>query len=164
MISQRKLSNLAEVHYKIDVSRAFRHVKMDPKDYSLLGLRLQDYFIDTYLPFGFQHGSAMFQHLSDAVRHIMTQEGYQVTNYIDDVIGHATISQVGPSFQFLKELLLELGFALSHKKMVPPTTKCICLGIEPDTETFRAAISPDKLEKKLKMCFQWRDKVKCKKM
>ena len=105
----------------------------------------------------------MFQHLSEAVRHIMTQEGYQVTNYIDDVIGHATISQAGPSFQFLKELLLELGFALSHKKMVPPTTKCICLGIELDTETFRAAISPDKLEKILKMCFQWRDKVKCKK-
>ena len=67
--------------YKIDVSRAFRHVKMDPKDYSLLGLRLQDYFIDTYLPFGLRHGSAMFQRLSDAVHHIMTQKGYQVTNY-----------------------------------------------------------------------------------
>ena len=106
--------------YKIDVSRAFRHVKMDPKDYSLLGLRLQDYFLDTCLPFGFRHGSAIFQCLSDAVHHFMSQKGHQVTNYIDDVIGHATVSQAGPSFQILKDLLLELGFGLSDKKMVPP--------------------------------------------
>ena len=104
--------------YKIDVSRAFRHVKMDPKDYSLLGLRLQDYFIDTCLPFGFRHGSAIFQCLSDAGHHFMHQKGHQVTNYIDDVIGHATVSQAGPSFQILKDLLL--GFALSDKKMEPP--------------------------------------------
>ena len=83
----------------------------------------------------------------------MTQKGYQVTNYIDDVIGHATISQAGPSFQFLTELLLELGFALSHNKVVPPTTKCLCLGIELDTEAFRAAIPPDKLEKNIKNVF-----------
>ena len=149
--------------YKIDVSRAFRHVKMDPKDYSLLGLRLQDYFIDTCLSFGFRHGSTMFQHLSDAVCHIMSQKGYQVTNYIDDIIDHATVSQAGTSFQFLKDLLLELGFALSDKKIVPPTTTCVCLGIEHDIETFWAAIPPDKLEKIFKMGFQWRDKVKCKK-
>ena len=133
--------------YKIDVSRVFRHVKMDPKDYSLLGLRLQDYFIDTCLSFGFWHRSAMFQCLNDAVRHIMSQKGYQVTNYIDNVIGHATVSQAGPSFQFLTDLLVELGFALSDKKIVPPTTKCICLGIELDPETFSAAIPSDKLEK-----------------
>ena len=102
---------------KIDVSRAFRHVKMDHKDYSLLGLRLQDYFIDTCLPFGFRHGSAMFEHLSDAVHHIMSQKGYQVTNYIDDVIRHATVSQAGPSFQFLKDLLLELDLPLVIRKL-----------------------------------------------
>ena len=106
--------------YKIDVSRAFCHVKVDPRDHSLLGLKLQEYFIDTCLPFGFRHGSAIFQCLSDAVRHFMGQKGFQVTNYIDDVIGHTTVSQAGPSFQFLKALLTDLGFALCNKKMVPP--------------------------------------------
>ena len=149
--------------YKIDVSRAFRHVKIDPRDYSLLGLKLQDYFIDTCLPFGFRHGSAIFQRLSDAVRHFMRQEGFQVTNYIDDVIGHATVSQAGPSFQFLKALLRELGFDLSAKKMVPPTTKCTCLGIDLDTETFEASIPRDKLAKILETCSQWKDRVTCKK-
>ena len=34
--------------YKIDISRAFRHVKIDPRDYFLLGLRHKNYFcLDT---------------------------------------------------------------------------------------------------------------------
>ena len=37
--------------YKIDVSRAFRHVKLDPSDYDLLGWSWNDAtFIDTCLP------------------------------------------------------------------------------------------------------------------
>ena len=57
--------------YKVDISRAFRHVKLDPKEYDLLGLRHERYYVDTSLPFGYRNGSALFQCLSDAVRHIM---------------------------------------------------------------------------------------------
>ena len=39
--------------YKIDLSRAFRHVKLDPRDYNLLGLRLNGLYIDSCFPFGF---------------------------------------------------------------------------------------------------------------
>ena len=46
--------------YKIDLSRAFRHVKLDPSDYNLLGLKLNKLYIDSCLPFGFRHGSALF--------------------------------------------------------------------------------------------------------
>ena len=35
--------------YKIDISRAFRHVKIDPRDYFLLGLRHESYFFDVCL-------------------------------------------------------------------------------------------------------------------
>ena len=62
--------------YKIDISRAFRHVKIDPRDYFLLGLRHQDYFLDTCLPFGYRNESGIFQRLSDAIRYIMRSRGY----------------------------------------------------------------------------------------
>ena len=104
--------------YKIDLSRAFRHVKLDPKDYNLLGLRLNGLYIDSCLPFGFRHGSALFQRLSDAVRFIMAQKGFSVTNYIDDIIGHSVISKSNAS-QTLRALLLELGFDISEKKSSP---------------------------------------------
>ena len=46
--------------YKVDISRAFRHVKLDPKEYDLLGLRHERYYVDTCLPFGYRNGSALF--------------------------------------------------------------------------------------------------------
>ena len=106
--------------YKIDPSRAFRHIKLDPKDYNLLGLFLDGIYYDSCLPFGFKHGSGIFQRISDAVRYIMYKFGFQVTNYIDDIIGHSVSSKANDSFQTLYKLLSDLGFEISAKKIVTP--------------------------------------------
>ena len=51
--------------YKIDISRAFRHIKIDPGDLDLLGLTWRDVtYIDMCLPFGSCHGSQIFQRVS----------------------------------------------------------------------------------------------------
>ena len=147
--------------YKIDLSRAFRHVKLDPKDYNLLGLRLNGLFIDSCLPFGFRHGSALFQRLNDAVCFIMAQKGFSVTNYIDDIIGHSVVSQSSNSFQYLRALLLELGFDISEKKVVTPATKVTCLGVDIDTEQFTVSIPPEKTAEILTECKAWVNKQEC---
>ena len=46
--------------FKVDVSRAFRHVKVDPGNYDLLGLEWQSFYIDTCIPFGTHHGNQIF--------------------------------------------------------------------------------------------------------
>ena len=33
--------------YKVDISRAFRHVKLDPRDYDLLGVCHVNWYVDT---------------------------------------------------------------------------------------------------------------------
>ena len=43
--------------YKLDISRAFRHLRIDPEDIDLLGIKHNACFIDGSLPFGFRHGS-----------------------------------------------------------------------------------------------------------
>ena len=106
--------------YKIDLSRAFRHVKINPKDYNLLGLYQDNLYFDLCLPFGFKHGSAILQQISDAVRFIMQKsgyQGYQVMNYIDEIIGHSVCSKANQSFDTLKALLGELGFDISQRKI-----------------------------------------------
>ena len=145
------------------ISRAFRHVKIDPKDYNLLGLSSDDIYFDSCLPFGFKFGSAIFQKLSDAVRYIMSIFGFQVTNYIDDIIGHSVASKAGKSFDTLHKLLTELGFDISHKKVVSPATKVVCLGVEIDTEKFTVSITKDKIEKIISLCKKWTDKTYCSK-
>ena len=46
--------------YKVDVSCAFRHLKIDPGDYDLLGLNWQGVNVDTCVLFGSRHGSQFF--------------------------------------------------------------------------------------------------------
>ena len=43
--------------YIIDLKRAFRHAKLNPKDYNLLGLYLAGAYLDSSLNFGFNHAS-----------------------------------------------------------------------------------------------------------
>ena len=102
--------------YKIYIKRAFRHVKLDPKDYDLLGLRQDGWFLDTCLPFGFHHGSALFQCVSDAVRHMMRQRDYGIINYIGDILGIDLPSSVDASFDALSALLVHLGFEISQNR------------------------------------------------
>ena len=147
--------------YKIDIKRAFRHVKLDPRDYDLLGLRQDNWFLDTCLPFGFRHGSVLFQRLSDALRHMMRQIGHDVINYIDDILGIDLPSRVDASFDALSSLLEQLGFEISQNKLVTPSTCVNCLGVLVDTKNFTLSVPPPKMQEILHNCQTWHRKSTC---
>ena len=147
--------------FKIDISRAFRHVKIDPGNYSLTGLYHNSYYIDTCLAFRYRNGSAIFQRLTDAIRYIISTKGHTVTNYIDDIIGYGLKSKVDHSFQELYSLLQDLGLNISDHKLVHPTTKAICLGVEINTENFTISVPPQKLKEIRLACQDWLTKTHC---
>ena len=149
--------------FKIDISRAFRHVKLDPGNYNLTGLYHNSYYIDTCLVFGYRNGSAIFQRLTDAIRYIMSTKGHTVTNYIDDIIGYGLKSKVDHSFQDLYSLLQDLGLNISDHKLVYPTTKAICFGVEIDTENFTISVPPQKLKEIRLACHDWLTRTHCSK-
>ena len=93
----------------------------------------------------------------------MAQKGFSVTNYIDDIIGHSVISKSNDSFQTLRDLLLELGFDISEKKVVEPSTKVTCLGVDIDTEKFTVSIPPEKITEILTEWHIWADRQECSK-
>ena len=74
--------------YKVNISRAFRHIRINPGDLDLLGLKHEQLFIDRTLPFGFRHGSVFFQHCTDAVQFIMKNKLKfpNLYNYINDLV------------------------------------------------------------------------------
>ena len=46
--------------YKINLQRAFRHFKLDPRDINKTGLQfLGEYYVNTAVPFGYRHGSVL---------------------------------------------------------------------------------------------------------
>ena len=76
----------------------------------------------------------------------MRQNDFSVLwNYIDDLIYTGLPSKIYPSYQFLLNLLQDLGLAISQEKLIPPTTLAICLGILVDTKTRIISIPVDKL-------------------
>ena len=134
--------------FKVDISRAFRHIRIDPGDIDLLGLQHRDkLYLDLSLPFGYRLGAFFFSKISDAVRYIMNKNGHNaLVNYIDDLIYCGLPSNIGSSYQFLLDLLQELGLDISAKKLCPPSTKVICLGIMFDTVNRSISILDNKLQ------------------
>ena len=131
-----------------------------PADIDLLGIKFdQKYYIDRSIPFGFRHGSQIFQRCTDAIRHIMASNGFHTFfNYIDDLIYIGLPSEIQTSFQFLTNLLQQLGLDISTKKLVPPATSVICLSILIDSVRKTISIPPDKLSQINAMCRDWNDK------
>ena len=147
---------------KIDVSRVFHHIKLDPHDYDLLGLKWDDaFYMDTCLPIGSRRGTQIFQHMSDAVHYVMRRNGFTVVNYVDDFVGIGILGVTQASYHFLLALLKRLGLDVSEKKVIHPGTKVVCFGVEIDTVNCTIAIPQDNLLNIVKSVNEWLHKTSC---
>ena len=144
--------------FKVDISRAFRHIRIDPGDIDLLGIRHSNAYINTFLAFSFKHGSTSFQPCSDAIRHIMRQNGVpHLWNYIDNWFALSDISCV-PIF---------IGFVTPassrHKsgKISSTHDSSYLFGYSDDTKTRTISIPPDQLLEITQLCDSWIPKCYC---
>ena len=70
---------------KVDVSRAFRNLRVDPGDVLNFGIQWQGcQYLDALAAFGWVHGSWAFQMMSNTIAYVMAQQGYKMFPYIDD--------------------------------------------------------------------------------
>ena len=143
--------------YKTGISRAFRHLKIDPGDIDLLGLKHGDYYVDGMLPFGFRHGSIFFQYCSDTVWYIMQNKFNYLNlyNYIDDLVYTGLPGDIHQSYQTLMALLQELGLEISTSKLIEPNNIAVCLGIEINSVNRNLRIPDDKLKQIKKICLAY---------
>ena len=147
--------------FKIDISRAFRHIKVDPADYDLLGLYWNGHFLDTCVPFGSRHGTQIFQRVSDAVRYVVRRHGYKIMNYVDDFFGVGTPRHARDAFDCLYTVLNALGLSISKKKLVRPGTQAICLGVLIDSEKGTISIPEEKMRQIIDLVNSWGVKKSC---
>ena len=80
------------------------------------------------MEYRFKHGSAIFQHMFNAVHFIMTQESHQIWNYIDNFLCVPLPAKIKGSYSRLQFLLRQLGLNISSNKLVPPTIQVVSLG------------------------------------
>ena len=110
----RKLSRGALMH-KINLSRAFRQLKVDPADYPLLCLQRQEEY---YVAFGHRTGAMGCSRLTDFLRYVHSKHGYYLMSYIDDLLGEEVGSKSKKSFNTMCRLFYILCVGLLPKSML----------------------------------------------
>ena len=139
--------------YKVDLSRAFRQLPIDPSDYNLLCLKWDNkYYSDKFCPFGHRFGSLSCSRLSDFFRYIMYQKNHVIFSYVDDLLGVGLGSTIHDSFNELLQLLQDLGFPISKSKLRSPSFVCNCLGIIINVKNSTVSVPPEKLVEVMKKC------------
>ena len=133
--------------FKIDLSRYFRQIPLDPGDYSLIGYIINGkIYFDKVLPMGMRSAPYIAQRITNAIAFIHCSLHYFILNYVDDFMGAELKDKVWQAYNALTQLLESLRVETSKEKIVPPTTRLEFLGITFDSETMTMEISKTKLE------------------
>ena len=110
--------------FKIDLSRYFRQIPLDPGDYSLIGYVIQGkIYFDKVLPMGMRSAPYIEQRLTNAITHIHTRLGFFLLNYVDDFVGAEEKHTIWEAYNKLTLLLQDLRVATAPEKIVPPHNK-----------------------------------------
>ena len=74
--------------YKVDLKRAYRNLRSDPRDFSVLGLSWQGrQYVDISVPFGLKTGASACQMVTYSIFHLMKESGHWTCAYLDDIVG-----------------------------------------------------------------------------
>ena len=139
--------------FKKDLSRAYRQLRVDPRDYHYLGFKHNgQLYFDIAPPFGLRSATMMCQRTTSAVTFMFTSLGFSCTNYIDDFGSAETPAKSPAAFHALGQLLRDLGLQSSPDKDSPPSTSMVFLGVLFNTVDMTMRVTPDRLSDLLSQC------------
>ena len=138
--------------WKVDLSRWFLQLPVDPGDYDKLGVIWRGaWFIFLSFVWGCRHAGYNAQRVSSAILFILQRIGlekfksaYNAMVYIDDFAGAELGQKAWEAFKDLKKLLTDLGIVESEKKALPPSSTMVFLGVEFDTVEMCMRVSSEK--------------------
>lgn len=160
---------------KLDLSDAFRHILVDPRDWELLGstwpILMPDgsthtgYFFDMFLPFGLRSSPALFLKFVSGLRYVMAQRGAApLWNYLDDFWTCGPPAPSDSCFHNLDIMLrtcTDMGFTTNPAKTVLPSTSLVLLGVQLDTVTQELRIDHSRLTEIMDLLEHWSTKRRC---
>ena len=133
--------------YSIDLSRAYRQLRIDPQEWPLLGLTWRgQYFFDRALAFGGTWHAAACQRVTNSLRHIMAKSTAKIWPYLDDIVGLADdLHTATRDFKHLRSLMTQFHLEEATHKAVEPTRQLTWIGIRFNLVDMTMSIPADKL-------------------
>ena len=146
--------------FKVDLSRYFRQIPIDPGDYSLIGYVVNgEIYFDKVLPMGMRSAPYIAQSITNAIAHIHKVLGYFLLNYVNGFVGAEVREIAWQAYNSLTQLLQDLKVDTAPEKILPPKTRLEFLGITFDSKTMTMEVSPDKLKDMKTELHGWLDKT-----
>jgi Reverse transcriptase (RNA-dependent DNA polymerase) len=148
---------------KIDVKAAYKLVPVRAEDWPLLGFKWRDkYYYERTLPFGLKSSCRQWEVYATALHHFINNDiGIRdVIHYVDDFL-FVEESLVDAELHLADTLALcdRLGVPIAHDKTEGPVTKLTFLGIQLDTVSMTAQLSPDKLQQLTLLLTSWANRT-----
>ena len=132
--------------YKIELKRAYRNLRSDPHNFSVLGLSCQGkHHVDVSVPFGIKTGAFACQMVTDSITHLMKTSSYWTCVYLDDIVGVSPPNNAFSTFLSLNNLITSPGLPINQDKVSQPVDNLTCLGINIDVKSGTLTIPPQKI-------------------
>ncbi len=132
--------------FKRDLRKAYRQIKIDPRDIPMLGFMWQgQLFFYTVLAMGLRSAAFICQRMTNAINYIYHNMGYSAENYIDDFGGCERAALAWEAFAALHSLFQLLGVEEAENKAVAPNVCMIFLGIQFNTIDMTMSIDSGRL-------------------
>ena len=142
--------------FKVDLSRYFRQIPLDPGDYLLIGYVInRKIYFDKVLPMGMRSAPYIAQRITDAIAYIHRSLKFFILNYVDDFVGAEHYKTVWAAYHALTHLLSILKVETSLDKIVTPTTRLEFLGITFDSISMTMEISKEKMREVQQELHTW---------
>ena len=101
--------------FKIDLSRYFRQLPLDPGDYSLIGYIIDGkVYFDKVLPMGLRSAPYIAQRVTNAIAYIHCKLEFFLLNYVDDFVGAEVKERIWEAYQALTTLLEKIKVDTGH--------------------------------------------------
>ena len=131
---------------KVDISRAFRNVPVDPRDAVKCGIQHEgQFYLDKFLVFGAVNGTMIFERISDAIRYVLGEQKVTVWNYIDDTFAAVEEKGADEKFKIVCSVIQELGLPLNPEKVQEPSDVMAIMGITVDVVSKTLSIPAAKM-------------------
>ena len=117
--------------YKLDLSRGYRQLRLDPLDWPLMCIQHDgQFYLDLCPPFGLRTAAMMMERTTMAVCYIHGLHGFTSKPYIDDFGGAGTLCvEASKALATLQAISKLLGLEEAPAKTCEPSTSMIWLDI-----------------------------------
>ena len=144
---------------KRDLARAFRQFPVDPGDMHVLGFAWEgNLYFDKTLPMGLRSSPLSCQRITNAVRHIFQGRGFDLVNYLDDLVTAEKWEMAEQADEEMGQVLIEGGLVEKPSKHIRPVVEMVFLGVLHNTETLTLAVSQERLLELSGLLSDWLDR------